>query len=233
MLSEFPEWSATPWYLRVQVTFQGTSGLPEDSFVNTWHFVQDKTVNDLEDISDALQAYYTSVTPNLSNMVSRTGATMKFYDLEIAAPNPPLATVPLTVAAAATSLNMPSELAVVMSFQSSPAIGGVNQARRRGRVYLGPFCGDASATNYERPASGLVDAFAGYGDTLLATSEASLYWRWAVFSPTSAGGWMIPGQQGPPNFPPSVSPVTDGWVDNAWDIQRRRGLAPTARTTFS
>jgi hypothetical protein len=27
--------------------------------------------------------------------------------------------------------------------------------------------------------------------------------------------------------------IVGGWVDNAWDIQRRRGYAATSRTTFS
>jgi hypothetical protein len=26
--------------------------------------------------------------------------------------------------------------------------------------------------------------------------------------------------------------VTNGWVDNAFDIQRRRGVTPTSRSTF-
>jgi hypothetical protein len=28
-------------------------------------------------------------------------------------------------------------------------------------------------------------------------------------------------------------PVTDGWVDNAWDTQRRRGIDRTARSTWT
>jgi hypothetical protein len=30
----------------------------------------------------------------------------------------------------------------------------------------------------------------------------------------------------------TASPVRDGWVDDAWDTQRRRGLDSSARTTF-
>jgi hypothetical protein len=40
--------------------------------------------------------------------------------------------------------------------------------------------------------------------------------EWAIYSPTA-------------NLHKTI---TDIWVDDAWDTQRRRGLAPTTRDTF-
>jgi len=72
-----------------------------------------------------------------------------------------------------------------------------------------------------------------FGLGLFTASSASAVWKWAVFSPTIAGGWFLPDTEGPPNLPAAYSPVQSGWVDNAWDTQRRRGLEATARTVFT
>jgi len=52
-----------------------------------------------------------------------------------------------------------------------------------------------------------------------------LAWTWVVRSgggPEVGGGWF-----------PFVTPITDVWVDDAWDTQRRRGSNPTTRTTLT
>jgi hypothetical protein len=50
-----------------------------------------------------------------------------------------------------------------------------------------------------------------------AAAIASASWDWVVYSPTDD----------------AYHEVANGWVDNAWDTQRRRGYKPTSRTTFT
>lgn len=47
-------------------------------------------------------------------------------------------------------------------------------------------------------------------------ADASLIWQWRIWSPTNNNSVLI----------------DNGWVDNAWDTQRRRGVEATARTIF-
>jgi hypothetical protein len=51
---------------------------------------------------------------------------------------------------------------------------------------------------------------------LLDASQAATAWKWAVYSTVNATGVE----------------VTNGWVENAWDTQRRRGRIATVRTVF-
>jgi len=105
-----------------------------------------------------------------------------------------------------------------LSFQGERT-SGQSQARRRGRVYLGPFGSSAGDTTSGRPSSGLrggiITAAAAFG----VQSQAAIEWVWGVIS--TAGPSM------------SFSEVKDGWVDDAWDTQRRRGEGATLRTTFT
>jgi len=53
--------------------------------------------------------------------------------------------------------------------------------------------------------------------SLLAPTETAGGWDWVVYSPTNG----------------NTVNVDNGWVDNAFDTQRRRGLAVTARTNWT
>lgn len=101
---------------------------------------------------------------------------------------------------------------MVLSFQADK-VSGLPQARRRGRVYFGPLGGAAEASG--RPGTTLLSAVVAFGAALLSESNLA-DWTWVVYSTVNNGG----------------APVTNGWVDNSFDTQRRRGLEWTARTTF-
>ena len=62
----------------------------------------------------------------------------------------------------------------------------------------------------------LVEDLLYAGKGLINASHASTNWGWAVYSP----------------FLDEWYPPTDGWVDNGWDIQRRRKKAASQRGTF-
>lgn len=222
------------YFWRIMTTLPYTSGLPEDVVVNNWVFVGEGPT-DHTLAAGWLGALYDAIGPSLSGKLSRTAGvvTHQVYDLSRARPNPPIATYTDTLPAKSTNyVDEPLEVALVGSFQAAPLAGQV-QARRRGRVYFGPFCTDPSSTDNSGPGSALCTLIANAMGAMHTSSEASSLCRWAQWSPTNAGGWMIPGQSGPPNLDAGVSPIANGWVDNDWDTQRRRGPEATARYTFS
>jgi hypothetical protein len=111
---------------------------------------------------------------------------------------------------------LPPELAICVSFRAALA-SGVNAARRRGRVYIGPLSDNAREGGGDpQVASAARIALAQDADDLLTASNASADWSWGVYSRTDG----------------ILRPVVAGWVDDAFDVQRRRGLEPTTRSTY-
>lgn len=218
---------------RAQVTIPNTSEIPEDAVQNTWHFDDDDDpVAAPEDtmgwIMEMLTAFYQVVDAELfANSVGDT-ATVRFYDM--AEPTPRLLlgtdTIPLTPS---VTDPLPGEVALCMSFAAAP-LSGVNPARRRGRVYLGPVKQTAVSVinGQSRPNAGIRTAIATAAGTMAEGIEhpgsPGLRCRWALYSPATQAGGATIGE--------SFHDVVSGWIDDAWDTQRRRGAAPTARVTF-
>lgn len=221
------------YFWKAQVTLAWTSGLPTDVTTNTFHFVGEGAT-DYTLALGWLGTMYTSLGPLFSTIISRAAdqGTVKFYDLADAKPRPPLSENVFTVpAAGAGGVDLPCECALVGSYQAVPR-AGIRQASRRGRAYFGPWQQAASSTDYKRPDATYTDAVRDALAALQTSSEASSLCRWAVYSPTLAGGWEIPGGSGPPNLAGAVAPIDNGWCDNEWDTQRSRGLAATTRLVF-
>ena len=57
------------------------------------------------------------------------------------------------------------------------------------------------------------------GEDLLTASLAAADWHWVVYSTVQPAGQR-------------TADVVNGWVDDAFDIQRRRGLAANSRQVF-
>lgn len=216
--------------LRMQVALKHTSGLAKDIASNTLYFdvSQGTEAADAEEIFDKLVAFYTALPTGgaqplytyFSTEMAQNGHLIKAYRLSDAEPRVPIAERSFNLPAAPNGDPLPGEVALCLSFQGA-RISGQPQARKRGRIYVGRLDKDSSTAG--RPSAPLISDLAKAGDTLLEASKASLTWRWHVYSPTqdAAGvGWVS-------------SAVVDGWVDNAFDTQRRRGLAATSRTIFS
>lgn len=191
------------------------SGLPEDYAVNTWHL----TTPDGSELAgavafqSALTTFFTSIDNYLSAELEGTVA-FKAYDMSDPTPR-----VPILIDGAAltpSTSRLPSEVALCMSFQSS-RVSGTSQARRRGRVYIGPLGSPAIDTATGRPAGAFRTDLANAGSAMIAASDASTAYQWVVYSTVDD----------------ATHNVVTGWVDNAFDTQRRRGVAPTIRTTFS
>lgn len=219
--------------MRAQVTIPLDSALPEDSFVNTFYFDGDDTLGeDLDSeyhsvVYNLLQTFYQSIDAYLANSVA-SPATLKIYDMRDPLPRVPefTGTIPLTDSAQPP---LPSEVALCVSFQADP-VSGVAQARRRGRVFIGPLPSTASfavvTAGQLRPHTALVGAFADAANAMAdgADTVGGSHVSWAVYSPTLDAIGTIDD---------AFNDVTNGWVDNAYDTQRRRGAAPSSRTLWT
>lgn len=210
---------------RFQVELESVSGLAADRVINTWYArAADDTV--AANFAITLTDFYgldlpgqtRSVGEYFGASVSRVAGAhrIKVYDLADPEPRTPVTEQPFGIQAALVNDDLPREVALCLSFRAEYT-SGANRARRRGRVYLGPFntgaLGGPDAGEDSRPLGALVtDVIVGAQHVL--SNPTGL---WLVWSETDAAGRF----------------VIAGWVDNAWDTQRRRGAAPTVRTLFS
>lgn len=203
--------------IRTVVELDSTTGLPEDRATNTYHFDVSATGeairSNIMDLMENLYATEGDATP-LINMMSNdlcegTGR-VTLYNLDDAEPRAPIDSREFSATPASVS-GMPAEVAIVVSFEALP-VSGEPQARRRGRVYI-PWLTDTANTE-GRPTTAFIEGLAESFTQFLEASDASLSVDWVVWSPTSN----------------EAVGVARGWVDNAWDTQRRRGFAATART---
>lgn len=198
---------------RLQVTIPMVSGIPEDSVTNVWHCSAD-SLSAAVFFFNAVNTFYAAIDGLYSNLVATTGSTMKLYDLADDMPRAPVHEGTLgTLSVGGNPL--PTEVALVMSFQGS-RVSGLPQAIRRGRVYIGPIQ-DASNHTDGRPTSSAVSGLVSAGDALVTSSKGASDWKWCVFSRSTN----------------SMVVVDNGWVDNEWDTQRRRGRDATSRSTFA
>lgn len=199
---------------RTQVELAMASGNPLDKATNVWHFGADNTA-ELDLALTQLTTFYAAIDGFLSSLVATTGHRVRCYDLADDEPRAPVKDQGLGTLSLGTQ-TLPPELAVCVSYQTVRQ-SGMSQARRRGRLYFGPMS-NASVT----PTNGQIatTTLTGFGtaiQNLLDASQAATTWYWAIYSPTNQ----------------LAIEVSDAWLDNAFDVQRRRGIAATTRTIFT
>jgi hypothetical protein len=151
----------------------------------------------------------------MSNLQNWAASNIKFYDLSDPKPRAPFYDANFTIGGTPQSSHLPRELAICLSFQGA-RVSGSAQARRRGRVYLGPLGLTSNDSTTGRPLAAAISSIQGAAGTLRSASGSGV-WTWIVVSEVAGLNDVI---------------VTNGWVDNAFDIQRRRGVTPTSRSTF-
>lgn len=204
---------------RYQVTIPRDSNNPEDAIVNTWHFALiNDFIADLDLPATALQNFYNNLATYISSDIDPNNMRLKVYDLEDPEPRSPKYDGPLGTMNNTTGGDpLPEELSVCLSYRAVYE-SGENPARRRGRIYIGGL-GAATLPGTgvpRRPAAAFRTALKNAGQTLLNASVAATEWNWIVYSPTAGIGNVVVG----------------GWVDDAWDVQRRRGVERTVKETF-
>lgn len=196
------------------------TNLPTDVMTNTFHWTE-LTPMGLEAAADAatpkLADFYEAVYAGslaMASYMQPANAIVNWYDLSQPAPRAPY-TLPLGSTVTEAASNMPTEVACVLSFQGDP-VSGVPQSRRRGRIYLGGLNHGAIAQGDASLFPQFTTAFTagvanGASTHLLGAGITGL--RWSVWSPTTN----------------TAVEITNGWVDNSPDTQRRRSVDPTVR----
>ena len=219
----------------VRVIFPGKSGFPRDRFTNDFclnmataipnqagadvladtifdefygfivggnNLIETHYSNQIDRGTDKMQVTFTDLTGHLDGTGLGSPDFVSTHDLPAASGSP-----------------APEEVAAVLSFKADTAglleVSGATRpkSRRRGRLYLGPLNTGTFAT----AGAGVFLALAFQG-TILGAAENFLAQvpEWSVWSRADA----------------AVHPVVDGWLDNAFDTQRRRGVRANGRTTW-
>lgn len=199
----------------IQVSLRPTNNLPEDWVTNTWHFddggdwdaVAVEVLNQLEDFYFVMRDYYPSI-------IAGNGHWMRVYRVSDPKPRAPIEEFEWAFGTAPSGGPIPTEVAAVLSYEAG-GVSGIPQARRRGRIYLGPFNGGPLGSD-GRFAGAFLTAVTNAADVILTASLASTTWKWSTHSKVLGTG----------------AEVMNGWMDNEPDTQRRRGRAATARVTF-
>lgn len=206
-----------------QVFIPHDNGIVKDGIVNTFSFIgpdipQEPDVSMLKTrLTDFYSKFTAPATVPLTSFLSVNmnppGAKLKVYRRDDVPPRVPVIDTALPLSASGNGA-APHEVSLVISFRAA-AVSGTPQARRRGRIYLGPLADQAiaNADGDGRPTASLINAAKTAPKTLALASDA--LWTWVVWSSLA----------GP-------ATIVAGWVDNSFDTQRRRGLAPTVRTIW-
>lgn len=224
-------------YLSV-IKFPVVTSIPRDAVENTmaWTGPDDATAA-INDVNDALHSLYVanngfghSVGGYLSSTLSRSiHPTINLYHLTdltgVTGIGTPVATRVLDAALPAPEVatNLPDEVSVCLSFHGDLAglverSGSTRPANRhRGRIFLGPLTTGVMGQDpdnhdvlvHSTPRQAFADAA---GRILAGVFGAT----WCVWSRTNA----------------ALYPVVGGFVDNAFDTQRRRGIRATSRQVW-
>lgn len=221
------------------VTLGKKSGIPADATQNSFVFTTPTTPAsnaELSSIGTAIASFYNdnnttlAVYSYLSESVSTGSASHKIQHylldghLNGTPHGSPVKTETWQTPFVATTA-LPSEVAICLSFHGAYGAdvefgtgGSRPRARHRGRIFIGPLglnVIDEDATTHET----FVTAACRTDITVAANRLRNFSTngiQWSVWSRVRA----------------AVEAVTGGWVDNAFDTQRRRGNDPSARTTF-
>jgi hypothetical protein len=202
--------------VRVQIVLKTTDANPENFVTNSWCVKDMSPGVDDAAVTAAFKAFYDSFTAaRWSNTLAQNGHLAKYSLLPGFPPNYPFAEVVWNMGAAPSGNPLPSEVAICLSMQG-PRSAGFPQARRRGRVYIGPLADGNNTAG--RPTAASSTALANNVLTLKNTINA-------LPSGASLAVWS--------GVDSAAVEVTNGWIDNAFDTQRRRGLAWTSRTLWA
>jgi len=212
--------------VKAQCTYALDDALPENAMTNTW-YAQSLTATPLTIATSfrvALETFYTSIDQSLYPITMSTTMTMKFYDMADAEPRVPILTSSVTLTPSASNA-FPNEVALCLSF-AGEAVSGVPQARRRGRVYLGPLNGSSS---FYTPTSSGIRPSPNILDIVLDACEAMQLGL--STSDVLFGVWSSTNREAGMSVDNSFTPAVVAWMDDAYDTQRRRGPAAASRDT--
>lgn len=214
-----------------QVVFSKTSGIPADQVVNTFHHstaVAVPTAAELDALHAQIVDFYvgpTGPSPQVQSFLSRFLAStvnVKSYNLSLPIPRSPIKVSTFGITPS-TATPLPSEVAAVLSYRSEPA-SGVPLASSRGRLYIGPLsttAQDVGSVDVTLNA-GIRTGLGSAAIRMVNAGKTGTQPVWVVFSPTRRAR----GQS------PDALAVSRGFIDDAFDTQRRRGPKPSVRSVW-
>lgn len=210
--------------IKAQVRLPMFTNLPRDVITNTLYFAADESLTlatAAPIINDNLETFYQSIyslTWPMANYMTLVGAQVRYYDMSQPEPRVPLTILFDPTVQTLTASAIPTEVAMVLSFEGI-TVPGVPQARRRGRIYIGALSTstiDTSTTGqFPRIAAARMGSLQTALTNLRSQCDADLV-PWCVYSPTLG----------------LATPIVKGWIDNSPDTQRRRSVAANARTLW-
>lgn len=170
---------------------------------------------DLDDWADAIRVFYNNVL-FIGGMlgIQQNNHVIKFYEIGNPAPNYPVYQTTFNLSSNPGDIQMPMEVALCISYANT-TVNTVPRARRRGRIYLSGW--SEAFNDAGRPVEANLSTLVGYYKTYADTVNA--------IPSFSAGIWSRADD--------FVYAIDTAWVDNEWDIQRRRGGKPTERQTVT
>lgn len=197
----------------VRAVLHTADGVPENFIQNQFAIQTESFSPDYAAITTAVAAFYSEIGGYYPSTVSQGPHDLKFYGMPGIPPNYPIEETTFSFSSAPTGVSGPAEVCICTSYQGLK-VPGEPQARRRGRMYIGPL--DESLIDGPRPSSTMTGIIADATQELVEAVNATADATFGVWSTVAA----------------EFTPVFNGWVDNAWDIQRRRGIVPDARDTW-
>jgi hypothetical protein len=192
------------------VSMPVTDTLPRNRFVN--HFHMEHSIGSLADTNlesmcaDIIGVWQHHYRDNAREL------QCKAYDTD-AKPNYPRANV-IVNAGVPWVMSVPRELALVLSY----AAHNRGNKRERGRMYLAPGIASVGLMDANlRPTQAQLDwALAFYGESNNSLPDlGGIDWKFGVWSKVAQ----------------KFTQTQQAWVNDDWDIQRRRGLRETTRVT--
>jgi len=198
----------------VRTILHTTNAITADFVQNQFAVETDALAIDDAGVVAAVKTFYDTLIALYPATIAQNGYDVKIYVMPGIEPNYPVFEGTFNLASAPSGAAGPSEIALCTSFQAVKT-PGLPQSRRRGRMYIGPF--DAAQIDEERPNSTIISALADATAALVDDINTLTDHAFSVYSSVTQ----------------TSAPVLDGWVDNAWDVQRRRGVVPSTRTTWT
>lgn len=209
--------------ISAQVILRTADNIPENYCTNTFYFNLDEDSSVgidraflTNEINTALLALYDDVRGLLGGLM-QTGHRIKYVDIDEPRPQFPYQEEVWDFVTGIASDVLPHEVCVVSSFEADQ-VSGVNQASRRGRVFMGPMNAASKATDGRLDdafRTAMAQAFNDFSDKQDTAGVSG--WTWVVYSRKLD----------------TMAQVKMGHVDNAFDTQRKRGVASTVRSVWS
>lgn len=218
------------------VTLNKKSMIPKDAVQNRFAFTTGTvpaSVAELAEISSLIDNFYNAaqstgvgVTHWMASSLNpaNNSHSIDFYDLtghlNGTSHGSPFRTEPFTLAGLPANEGLPDECAICISYHSDfgvdrESVGNTRpKARDRGRMYIGPLAtGCVSIPDPNKEAVVTPNCLSTMRDAMSTLVVNPNLVTWCLWSRADA----------------ALKPVVGGFVDNAFDVQRRRGNAASNR----